>query len=902
MRAKSLFLGLLLLLTLSPQRAFPEDEPAAEVDVVRAACEGRISGLLDDLRQGDAAAREVATQEIRARARFAIPYLLAAAESTSDDSWRERCRALAATLESGAPPALWPHRGPLAEYPNLEEGAIDALRELARRTQTSAGPQPDLEVAERLHDAERYGEAIESIRLFATKHPDRLVEALEAARSPRYHEDPAAQAGLFALARLANARAPALDAEGQARVALALAGWYTDTREKALKRMTTAYAGTQAALLAEVRSIGSYSTGAGQEVARYEAFADAHPGTEAARLALEQVAFHLSCTNLTNKYPDPLDRFRRLAAVAVRLQSPEFPGSEGPIAAVRHLNDFFVSSGEMPEASAKGLLDAYRLFFRHHFLLDVLAGEGATVDYHLPAKLERLLAATGVEKALLPAAVQGELAQLELHLPDSAGSQYLGAEREALAGDGRSGEPALERIEAGFPGTLYARKALALRAGLRYRAGDWEGAEKLYARHLEQHPTSAFAWLAALRIGHCRQMREAWSDAIHAYQAASETYGEGNLLLSLLAPVHLARCFEATGQIEEATSAYRRALGMWPTGGAASGVWTTQSGASRATVGERRPDDIVRAGVVRARLSLLERSQAHPDAVQRYVHGETLRAGGDADGALKAWEGLLAQHPGAPIAADARRGVALIWLDRALRAADRTGGSSDEEAALVAAAAADKVGSRFGSFAAALVRAAIALRIDAPSAAQTTMATAIAKWQETQTYTTPRDDLEADVAAVRVAAFQPDSPLYRMSSAKVPHYVLCSTLETVHADGSRGAMEVAPRLERYPTALYFTREELALLERYVEELGDEEGAGSAEPIAEMLGAFFPVCPGHWGGWHLDSFPSFSAIHFADEVRTSAIVKFRVGYEGGDATVERVNGGWKLTDVSYRWIE
>ena len=113
-------------LLLAPVAEAEDDAPD---DVVRQACVGQVSQVLADLRQGDAAAREAATEAIRARPSFFLPYLHAAAESTSDQAWADRCRELASTLPEGPPGPAWLDPATFPEFPSFERGAISSAAE-----------------------------------------------------------------------------------------------------------------------------------------------------------------------------------------------------------------------------------------------------------------------------------------------------------------------------------------------------------------------------------------------------------------------------------------------------------------------------------------------------------------------------------------------------------------------------------------------------------------------------------------------------------------------------------------------------------------------------------------------------------------------------------------------------
>lgn len=65
--------------------------------------------------------------------------------------------------------------------------------------------------------------------------------------------------------------------------------------------------------------------------------------------------------------------------------------------------------------------------------------------------------------------------------------------------------------------------------------------------------------------------------------------------------------------------------------------------------------------------------------------------------------------------------------------------------------------------------------------------------------------------------------------------------------------------------------------------------GDARSIVHWWNRFFPARPGHWGGFHILSYPSFSSIEFTNPERTRALVPVTVGYSGATVVLEKVNG-------------
>jgi hypothetical protein len=78
--------------------------------------------------------------------------------------------------------------------------------------------------------------------------------------------------------------------------------------------------------------------------------------------------------------------------------------------------------------------------------------------------------------------------------------------------------------------------------------------------------------------------------------------------------------------------------------------------------------------------------------------------------------------------------------------------------------------------------------------------------------------------------------------------------------------------------------------------------GESEKRKQFLENVIKIWYGHWGGyWQLYSYPVAYTITF-DKDMSTAKVDFRMVYEGGAATLKKVNGQWKLISSRRTWIE
>jgi hypothetical protein len=77
--------------------------------------------------------------------------------------------------------------------------------------------------------------------------------------------------------------------------------------------------------------------------------------------------------------------------------------------------------------------------------------------------------------------------------------------------------------------------------------------------------------------------------------------------------------------------------------------------------------------------------------------------------------------------------------------------------------------------------------------------------------------------------------------------------------------------------------------------------GESEKRYQMIRPYIPVLHGHWNGWHLNTHPSVSYI-LLNKNLTLAHFIFRVGYQGGEATLKKDGTGWTIKESKATWIE
>ena len=339
---------------------------------------------------------------------------------------------------------------------------------------------------------------------------------------------------------------------------------------------------------------------------------------------------------------------------------------------------------------------------------------------------------------------------------------------------------------------------------------------------------------------------------------------------------------------------------------------------------EREPGTVTRDEVVR-RVEQLSAFLTLPGGRElergRWLH-LTRR---DAD-AIPVLDAVARQFAGASTGAEAVSVLHRARLETALAHGDATAAKPDPIAALTAldALAREPFDAHVGiaSVAAATLRMLRGSQADAEAG----MHAALRRWISDGVTKGPRPapgTLEADVLAIRDLVFKPlgGGPLDGHWNAHqwpstLPAYLLAlselrvTTLAAPHPV----RVNVAWPPPRLSNVVFLTSEDLADFVRVVPRLGGVEQrqptavmetpnqpVGGARAIVQWWNRFFPARPGHWMGFELLTYPTFSTIEFTNAERTRALVPVTIGYSGGTIVLEKVNGVWTMKELVNQWI-
>lgn len=112
--------------------------------------------------------------------------------------------------------------------------------------------------------------------------------------------------------------------------------------------------------------------------------------------------------------------------------------------------------------------------------------------------------------------------------------------------------------------------------------------------------------------------------------------------------------------------------------------------------------------------------------------------------------------------------------------------------------------------------------------------------------------------------------------------------------------------------LYLTHEYEDAINRFLGTESTEFGEGNimnpSGPAAESLKryevirSYIPILHGHWGGyWILETHPDVSIMIFNKSL-TKVQIHYRVGYQGGEAILEKSGKDWTIKSSRATWIE
>lgn len=705
-----------------------------------------------------------------------------------------------------------------------------------------------------------------------------------------------------------------------------------------LQAFVREYDGTEPSLLAQVDVITANLSDFQRVLADLDAFAAAHPASQAGAKALWEEAFQLSVNGgmapRVAPGADPTDRLLKVAHLVEELESGKYPAGEWVSRAPEPMIGFFVASSgpskpNYADGSVDRCIDAYMAFVRKHLqMAGGLVSPGNSIGYVIAQKLGDLYQLKGdrvggIDRSLTElestAANPQPVRLLRGILYAQRASAAKDDARPALVERARS---TLAEVAAANTGEV-SRLALATAAEFEFFLGNDAPALPLFRRYVAAYPTSPWAWVAALRVGECLEHGGEWQAAADAYASAVTAY-HAEPLASVLGDAAAARAYGALGRFDEALAA----------GSAALGAWDDDYGTEYSI--ELQPLPATTPGLAPP----VERMHVNRDALRRRVDQLRLDLRQPEGAALARARWLIEQQRftdavGAltPIASksagasDARALLHRAQLEIALDLAANEGPHYDKAAAMRSLDA--LAGEPFDTAVAvaAVARSALLATDGHRADADVLMSATLDQWVgagNARAIEPAAGNLDADVVAIRRVVFRPlgDLPVYsgmRLNAfsfpASLPSFLVVNPTVLVKTADDR--VEKRTVYQRFPGlehVLQLDDDALGLLGRLPPTLGGtrrrvptqvmetpNQPVGTSMDILAFWNRYFPARPGHWGGWVLETYPTVTRIEFTDAARTKATAAVTIGYSGATVVLEKVSGEWHAVRLTNIWI-
>jgi len=839
---------------------------------------------------------------------------------------------------------------PLAEYPPWDRTVRDQHRAglAVKKARQLLSEAPDtFETAEALlaigpltyQGQERIDDALRVIRAIFEKRPQSIAKTIEAMLYSSYafesdgtRDRRPALRELLDLARRQLSGLSKSEAADLAYQVTRMQAWVERTKGgtpvETLKALMQEYAGTDAALEAEL-AILSRSLPYSNVEKRVEAlarFSAEHRGTcaaaEALRMESTDVGSNMGTRGRSGE--DPTERALRMIEIEEQLSSPAYAscrptfGRGGPYA--------FASKPVYAPGNIDRLLAAYRGYFKTHLTAE--AGDpGDGVGYLVTSVVRGLFRAKGegVE------ALDRFLADLEEEVPEPDAARYLRAiihepitAREGV-GNATAPQPPTVAQLIGLHGTgkgLYQRKALATLAWLYGFYGDTQKARQYYSEYVKQYPDSGYAWVAALRAAECAADLGDWKTAAAEDQAAARTY-QATAIARVLARAYGARAIEALNDFQHAKGEYQAAVAGWDHDYDPRMTLATQrfSRPSADIVDPFRDPLEVTPLVLETRLAQLTRTLAAPGGAV-LEQGRWLLDHGKRKEAAALLADFPKRYPKSPNSPEAQYLAHKARLYDALEMLNIEG-ESNETAGLAALEALAREPYDFPVTAANIARACVLWKQGKKDDAAKVMEEALEERVARQQVQEPASPLEKDVAAIRSLLFLPTGgPAYSGARgwngfswpATLPPFVVVNAQARVKAEGRVSNVTLYQRFPGLADVLLVNDEDLGFFSLMMNKVGGtkkrtpqaimevpNQPVGPSVNVMALLNKFFPMRPGHWGGWEFLTYPVITEIEFMNAGRTLARARVTIGYSGCDVLLEKAAGAWKATAMTNMWV-
>jgi tetratricopeptide (TPR) repeat protein len=453
-----------------------------------------------------------------------------------------------------------------------------------------------------------------------------------------------------------------------------------------------------------------------------------------------------------------------------------------------------------------------------------------------------------------------------------------------------------------------ARKALAILASKAFYDGRLDDARTLYDRYVRRYPSSAWAWVAALRSAQTFEAEGDRRAAIAAFRRVSNRYRD-QPLARVLGRYFAGSQFEVLGDFDSARAEYRVAMGGWDDAYGNMYDAPASEGFRNVPAGEvyLSPSRRITKAALAARIDALAvLSRPGGDLLVRARWQQEHRQFSQASATFAEY---LKIHPRSPEASEVlrERHAALLRAAVWLAAIEAPGRDLPRARAMLDELSAEPFG--FYVVAADIAKATLLRSEGATSESEALVSAALERLIEAQRplrERAPVDALEADARAIRAVLFQPRRPR--------PFALVNPTMTFVDSSGTRTTRQVLQSLPAAGRAVFVTAEEQSALGEIIAALGGSRTrqrtsvmdtfnipAGASVDVAAFWGQFFAIEPWTWGGWVIGGDPSIGTVTFLDEARTRAVVEISQGSGGSTIVMEKSEGEWRSVGVRNSWV-
>ncbi len=830
---------------------------------------------------------------------------------------------------------------PLAEYPSWDRAAwrhhyeglaVKKAKQLLARAPESVETFEALLRAPGCTDA-----ALRVIRTIFEKHPESMARTIALtiyrSRFDRDEEYRPILRDLIAVGRRQATKLAKADAADAAYQLMRMQSWVNLDSQAvpvtSLNAFIRKYAGTDAALQAELDLLTRSTQDISTRIDTLARFSAAHRGTCAAAEAMRREAMDIGTH--VGAGEDPTERNLRLLQINRLLESKEYAVCPTMFLSVELGACGLIACASKP-AYAPGnvdrLITVYREYLKTHFGPDPGDLENG-VGFLVNSKIRGLFQAKGEGIDGLDRFLAG----LEREVPEPDAARYLRAllhdPRATENGAGTEPGPDQQTVallnDLHKTGTaLYQRKALATLAWLYGFYGDTRQARQYYAEYAREYPDSGYAWLAAIRAAECAADLGDWKSAASEYQSASTAFA-AMPIARVVGHGYRARALEAINDFVQAKTEYQAALAAWDDDYStySSGTERRVNSKSQEARAEFAYAPSVTQIELEKRVAQLTRTLAAPGGAV-LEQGRRLFDHGQRKEAAALLGDFATRFPASANGPEARHLAHKARLYDALDMLNAEG-DTDPAAGLAALDALSREPYDSLVTAAKVTRACVTWKQGKQEEAARIMNEALAERFAHQPAQEPANDVEKDVAAIRSLLFRRWNLFSR--SATPPPFVAVPRDVAVLLAGHRFAEEV--RLyQRFPgvaSVLLLDPDEIGFLSDMVNTVdGTKKRAprtmterpnqpvASSVDLTRFLNTFFRRPQGQSDS-NLLAHPVIDSIEFMDDGRTRGRASVTIGVSttigttvtmsrwGCEILLEKNGGTWKATGRTDVWF-